>query len=43
MGSFLIIVVKLHIYKDSDVGNLRRFEYFYEYLVIIVTREIRFK
>ena len=31
MGSFLIIVVKLYSYKDSDVGNLQKFEYFYEY------------
>ena len=31
MGSFLIIVVKLSIYKDGDVGNLRKFEYFYDY------------
>ena len=31
MGSFLIIVVKLHSYKDSDVRNLRKFEYFYDY------------
>ena len=31
MGSLLSIVVKLQSYKDSDVGNLREFEYFYKY------------
>ena len=31
MGSFLIIAVKLHSYKDSDIGSLRQFEYFNEY------------
>ena len=31
MGSFMIIVVKLYNYKDSDVRNLRKSEYFYEY------------
>ena len=31
MGSLQIIVVKLHSYKDSDVGNLHKFEYFYKY------------
>ena len=31
MGSLLSIVVKLKIYKDSDVGNLRKFEYFNNY------------
>ena len=28
MGSFLLIVVKLSSYKDDDVGNLRKFEFF---------------
>ena len=31
VGSFQIIVVKLHIYKDSNVGNLRKFRYCNEY------------
>ena len=31
MGSVLPIVVKLYIYKYSDIGNLRKFEYFYDY------------
>ena len=31
MGSFLTMVVKLYSYKDSDVVNLRKFEYFYDY------------
>ena len=30
MVSFLHIVVKLYNYKDSDVGNLRKLEYFYD-------------
>ena len=32
MGSFIIIVVKLYSYIDSDVGNLRKFKYFHDYL-----------
>ena len=31
MGPFLIIVVKLSSYKDGNVGNLRKFEYLYDY------------
>ena len=31
MGSFLVIGVKLYSHKDSDVGNLRKFEYLYEF------------
>ena len=31
MGSFLIIVVNLYSYKDSDVGNLRTIKYFRNY------------
>ena len=31
VGSFLLIVLKLYSYKDGDVGNLRKFEYFYDY------------
>ena len=31
MESFLIIVENLHSYKYSDFGNLRKFEYFYDY------------
>ena len=42
MVSFLNIVVKLHGYKNSDVGNLRKFEYFTSILDIRITREIRF-
>ena len=40
MGSFLNIVVKLFSYTDSEVGNLRKFEHFYEYLYIRVTYKI---
>ena len=29
MGSFLIVVVKLYSYKDSDVGNIRKTKYFH--------------
>ena len=29
---FPLIVVKLYSYKDSDVENLRKFGYFYDYL-----------
>ena len=42
MGSLLIIFVKLCSYKDSDVGNLGKFEYFSSTLHIRVTREIQF-
>ena len=42
MRSFLIIVVKLYSYKDSDVGNLQTFKYFRDYVVFFITREIRF-
>ena len=31
MGSFLTIVVKLYSYIDSDVRNLRKYEYFHDY------------
>ena len=31
MDSFLIIAVNLYRYKDSDVGNLRKIEYFNDY------------
>ena len=41
MGSFIIIVVNLYSYKDSDVGNPRKFEYFTSILDINVTREIQ--
>ena len=30
MRSFLSVVVKLYSYKDSDVENLCKFEYFYD-------------
>ena len=33
MGSLLIIVVKLHSYKDSDVRNLHKFEYLNDYFM----------
>ena len=32
MGSFINTVLKLSGYKDDDVGNLRKFEYFNDYL-----------
>ena len=32
MGSFLPIDVNLYRYKDGNVGNLRKFEYFYDYI-----------
>ena len=31
IGSFLIIVLKLYCYKDSDVGNFRKMKYFRNY------------
>ena len=39
MKLFLIVFVKLYIYKDSDVGNLRKVEFFTTILDIRVTRE----
>ena len=42
MGSFLIKFVKLHSYKESYVGNLRKFEYLTSILDIRVTRELQF-
>ena len=42
IGSFLIVDVKLNRYKDSDVGNLRKFEYSTSVLDICATCEIRF-
>ena len=32
MGAFLIIVIKLSSIKYGEVGNLRKFEYLYNYL-----------
>ena len=32
MGSLLIAVIKLSSITDADVGNLRKSEYFYDYL-----------
>ena len=31
MGPFISIVVKLSIYKDGDIRNIRKFEYLYGY------------
>ena len=42
MGSLLLIVVNLYSYKDSDVRNLHKFEFFTIILDIRVTREIQF-
>ena len=42
MGSFLIIVVKLYSYKDSDVGNIEKSNIFVIILDLGVRREIRF-
>ena len=45
MGSYLIIVIKLYRYKDSDVGNIRKIKYFHDYNILDphIRREIRFK
>ena len=42
MGSFLIIVVKLYSYVDSDVGNLQKSNIFTIILDTHVRCEIRF-
>ena len=42
MGTCLITVVKLSIYKDGDVGNLRKFEYLIQILDIRWREEIKF-
>ena len=42
MWSFLIIVVKVQCYKDSDVAILRKFEPFTSIVDIRVTRDILF-
>ena len=39
MGSFLIIVLNLYSYKDGDVGNLCKFDFFTVILDIRVTPE----
>ena len=31
MGSFLILVVRLYSYKDSNVGNMLKIKYFHDY------------
>ena len=32
MGPLITIIVNLCSYKDGDAGNLRKFEYFYDYI-----------
>ena len=42
MGSFPLIFANFHRYQDGDVINLRKFEYFYDFLDIHELREIGF-
>ena len=42
MDSLLFIVINWYIFKDGDVKNLQKFEYFYSFLDFHQRKEIRF-
>ena len=42
MDKFLFIVIMSFSFKDGDVGNLQKFEYFYVFLDFHQHEEIKF-